>query len=149
DTGRFAGYRGVGRHITERKRAEIEHRSYVKFLESMNLVNRAIQGATTVDQMMSDVLDAVLSIFECDRAMLGRHSGKEDSTKAFTLLSERARPGYALDIEPEIKVAAEEGIRAMRGELRAAGGPVQWVLGSVPPAHARVLEVFGVQSVLS
>src|SRR5262249_39390466 len=104
---------------------------------------------TNVDQMMSDVLEAVLSIFQCDRAMLGRHSGKEDSTKSFTMLAERQRPGFALDIEPATKAAAEEGIRAMRDDLRAAGGPVQWILGSVPPPHARALEVFGVQSVLS
>ncbi len=37
----------------------------------------------------------------------------------------------------------------MSAELKAAGGPVQWVLGSLPPAHARVLAAFGVQSVLS
>ena len=44
EIGRFVGYRGVGRHITERKRAEAEHRAHLWFLESMDRINRAMQG---------------------------------------------------------------------------------------------------------
>jgi len=69
-SGRFVGYRGVGRDITERKRAEEERRLHVWFLESMDRVNRAIQGTGNLEQMMNDVLDAVLEIFACDRAWL-------------------------------------------------------------------------------
>ncbi len=36
----------------------------------MDRVNRAIQGTNDLEQMMSDVLDAVLAIFECDRSWL-------------------------------------------------------------------------------
>ena len=70
ESGRFVGYRGVGRHITERKRAEAEHRAHVWFLESMDRINRAMQGTNDLERMMSDVLDAVLEIFACDRAWL-------------------------------------------------------------------------------
>ena len=68
--GRFVGYRGVGRHITERKRAEAERRAHVWFLESMDRINRAMQGTNDLEQMMGDVLDAVLEIFASDRAWL-------------------------------------------------------------------------------
>ena len=70
ETDRFVGYRGVGRHITERKLAEAEHRAYVWFLESMDRINRAMQGTNDVEKMMSDMLDAVLEIFACDRVWL-------------------------------------------------------------------------------
>ena len=70
ENGRFAGYRGVGRHITERKRAEAEHRAHLWFLESMDRVNRAMQANNDVERMMSDVLAAVLEVFACDRAWL-------------------------------------------------------------------------------
>ena len=54
--GRFAGYRGVGRHITERKLAEEEHRAHLWFLESMDRINRAIQATNDLERMMSEVL---------------------------------------------------------------------------------------------
>ena len=148
EIGRFVGYRGVGRYITERKRAEDERREHLRFHECLDRINRAIQGTGNLEHMMSDVLDAVLSIFACDRAVLGRHSGNPDS-RTFTLLAKRERPGFALDLEQGVELAADEELRAMSAELKATGGPVQWVLGSVPPAHARVLTSFGVQSVLS
>ena len=70
ESGRFVGYRGVGRHITERKRAEAEHRAHVWFLESMDRINRTMQATNDLERMMSDVLEAVLEIFACDRAWL-------------------------------------------------------------------------------
>src|SRR5439155_529597 len=44
--------------------------SRAEFLESMDWVNRAMQGTNDLEQMMSDVLDVVLSVFNCDRAWL-------------------------------------------------------------------------------
>ncbi|MGZ9039023.1 MAG: PAS domain-containing protein, partial [Burkholderiales bacterium] len=52
------------------KRADAERRQHVWFLESMDRINRAMQGTTDVERMMSDVLDAVLEIFACDRAWI-------------------------------------------------------------------------------
>lgn len=60
----------VARDITERKQAEKERLAHLHFFESMDRVNRAIQGNSNLEQMMTDVLDAVLSIFNCDRAFL-------------------------------------------------------------------------------
>src|SRR4030095_13770780 len=62
EIGRFVGYRGVGRHITERKLTEAQRRAHVWFLEAMDRVNRPMQGTNDVEQMMGDVLEAVLEI---------------------------------------------------------------------------------------
>ena len=56
--------------VTERKRAEKEHQAQLWFLESMDSIDRAIQGTSDLEQMMSDVLDVVLVTFGCDRAWL-------------------------------------------------------------------------------
>src|SRR4030095_3995643 len=61
---------GAVTDVTERKQAEEEHQAHLWFLESMDQVNRAIQGTNDLEKMMSDVLDAMLSIFNCDRAWL-------------------------------------------------------------------------------
>jgi PAS domain S-box-containing protein len=148
DSGDFVGYRGVGRDITERKRAEDEHREHLRFLESLDRVNRAIQGTSNLEQMMNDVLGAVRSIFECDRAVLGRHTGKPD-TRSFLLLAKAERPGFELNVPTGVEYPADEAFSAMSAALKAAGGPVQWVLGSVPPQLERFLAAFGVQSALA
>ena len=54
---------GTVMDVTERKRAEEERQAHLWFLESMDQVNRAMQGTNDLEQMMSDVLDAVLAIF--------------------------------------------------------------------------------------
>lgn len=58
--------------ILEQKQmlAEQEHLANLYFFESMDKVNRAILQAHNLEQMMSDVLDVVLAIFNCDRAYL-------------------------------------------------------------------------------
>jgi PAS domain-containing protein len=56
--------------ITDLRHAEEEHRAYLWFLESMDRINRAMQGTQDLQQMLSDVLLASLDIFACDRAWL-------------------------------------------------------------------------------
>ena len=146
--GDLTEYAGTVVDVTERKRVEEEHRAHVWFLESMDRVNRAIQGTSDLELMMGNTLDAVLDIFECDRAIFGTHAG-EPETRSFTMLAKRERPGFALSLPPGVELPADEDFSAMSGELKATGGPAQWVLGSVPPLNARVLARFGVQSVLS
>ena len=61
---------GTAMDVTERQRADEERLAHLWFLESMDRINRAMQGTNDLEQMMSDVLDVVLTIFECDRAWL-------------------------------------------------------------------------------
>lgn len=68
--GHLNGICGVSADITERKRAEQEHLSHLRFLESLELADRAIRQAESLDAMMTGVLDTALSIFESDRAWL-------------------------------------------------------------------------------
>jgi PAS domain S-box-containing protein len=56
--------------LTERKRAADEHRAHVWFLESIDRINRAMQGTADLERMMRDVLDVLLDVFACDRAWL-------------------------------------------------------------------------------
>jgi len=69
-SGDLVQFVGTSMDVTERMRAEEERQAHLWFLESMDRVNRAIQGTNDLEQMMSDVLEAMLSIFECDRSWL-------------------------------------------------------------------------------
>jgi hypothetical protein len=81
---------GTVMDMTERQRAEEERQAHLWFLESMDQVNRAIQGTNDLEQMMSEVLDAVLSIFNCDRAWLVYPCDPEASSYAVQM--QRTRP---------------------------------------------------------
>jgi diguanylate cyclase (GGDEF)-like protein/PAS domain S-box-containing protein len=63
-------WHGYFQNITEIKRAEQENQSHLFFLECLDQVNRAIQGTNDLEQMMSDVLEAIRNCFKCDRAWL-------------------------------------------------------------------------------
>jgi PAS domain S-box-containing protein len=91
----------------------------------MDRINLAIQGAADLEQMMESVLDAVLNIFNCDRAALVYPCDPESHTWCVPM--ERTRPNYpgararqAGDIPITPHVAETFRI------LRAASGPVKF-----------------------
>jgi PAS domain S-box-containing protein len=122
EIGRFIGYRGVGRHITERKRAEAEHRSYLKFLESMDRINRAMQGTQDLQQMLSDVTLATLDIFGCDRAWLIYPCDPDASS--WHAVMEHTRPEFpgAFALQAEFRV--DRDVAAAFAAARSAPGAV-------------------------
>jgi PAS domain S-box-containing protein len=69
DTGNLE-YVGVVTDITERRRADEERRAQLWFLESVDRVNRSMQGTGDLDQVIRQVLDVSLSIFGADRAWM-------------------------------------------------------------------------------
>jgi PAS domain S-box-containing protein len=144
EAGRFAGYRGVGRHITGRKLAEAEHRAHVWFLESMDRINRAMQGTNDLEQMMGDVLDAVLQIFAADRAWLLYPC--DPDAPSWRPVMERTRPQYP-------GAAARGRDLPMTGDAAEVARTVLGSSGALPagPGHERqvkpeIASHFGVQS---
>ncbi|MCB9419492.1 MAG: PAS domain-containing protein [Ardenticatenaceae bacterium] len=78
--------------ITRRKKAEHRHQEHLNFLESLDRINRAVQGTNDIQQMMSDTLDVVLSTFNCDRAFLSYPCDPE--TPSWEVPMERTVPEY-------------------------------------------------------
>jgi len=112
--GRFVGHRGVGRDITERKRAEAEHHAHVFFLESLDRIDRAIQGTHDLERMMRDVLEGVLDILACDRAWLVYPCDPESPT--WQGVMEHMRPpfpgAFTLGVERPMEAGIAERFRA-------------------------------------
>jgi diguanylate cyclase (GGDEF)-like protein/PAS domain S-box-containing protein len=105
--GAIAWY-GYFHDITELKKVEQRRQSHVYFFESLDQINRAIQGSSDLEQMMSDVLDLVLSIFDCDRAWLLYPC--DPDAEFISIPMERTKPEYPgantkgleLKMEPDI-----------------------------------------------
>ncbi len=131
----------------EQKRAEAERLSNLHFFESMDKVNRAIQRASDLEQMMIDVLDAVLKVFGCDRAYLLHPCDPDAPT--WKVPMERTRPSYpgvlALGLEMEMTPQVSNTFRL----LLESDGPVQFGPGTPYAVPPDVAERFQLKSFMS
>src|SRR5438874_10892561 len=146
-SGELVQYVGTAMDVTERMRAEEERQAHLWFLESMDRVNRAIQGTNDLEQMMSDVLEAMLSIFECDRSWLVYPCDPEAAS--WNVPMEQAWPefpgrfvlGHDLPVDPEIAKAFET--------VRASSSPVRFGRMSKHPLPSGAEERFRIQSMIA
>jgi PAS domain S-box-containing protein len=90
--GKILKWYGVHTDIHDRKVAEEERAAHLWFLESMDRINRAMQGTSDFERMTSDVLDAVLEVFACDRAWLMYPCDPEAPT--WRAVMEHTRPEF-------------------------------------------------------
>jgi PAS domain S-box-containing protein len=129
--------------VTEGNRADEVRQDRLWFLESMDRINRTIQGTDDFDQM-SHLLDAALSIFGCDRAWIVDPCDAE--TRTWRTVAERARPEIAdsmflgLDLRMDAEVAHVHRI------VRASEAAVRFGPGANNPIPSGIVERFGVQS---
>jgi PAS domain S-box-containing protein len=124
DQGRASKLRGVMLDITDRKHAEQERQAHLWFLESMDKVNRAMQGVNELDQMMSAVLETVLAILGCDRAWLLYPCNPEASSWEISM--ERTRPEFQGLYALASKVPMTQEIAELLRLILAARGPVRF-----------------------
>ena len=139
---------GAVMDVTVQKRAEEERRAHLHFLESMDRVNRAMQRTDDLKQTLGDVLDALLGIFDCDRALIGFHTGQPEA-RSSTFLAIRGRGGFAGELVPGVEYPVDEALRVIPRATRAAYGPVQFTLESDPPIPPPMVERFGTRSILT
>ena len=115
----------IARDITQRKQAEQEHLAHVRFLESLEQIDRVICRTDDLEAMMGDVLEATRVILDCDRAFLIYPCDPDAPT--FRVPMECVRPGYpgalAMNVEVPITPDAAELLR----EELATDGPVSRV----------------------
>jgi PAS domain S-box-containing protein len=130
--------------LSERKRAEEERRAHVWFLESMDRISRAIQGSNDLEHMMSEVLDAVLEIFACDRAWLLYPC--DPGAPSWRAVMEHTRPQYpgAFALRTELPVDAK--VAAVFATARASSGVVHFQPESRLELAGQVAERFAIRS---
>lgn len=135
------------RDVTERKQAEQERLEHLRYFESMDRVNRAIQGATDLEQMMSDVLDVVTSILDCDRAFL-MYPCDPDSPTWFPAM-ERTKPDYPGVLVLGHEVSTDQDVAETFRILLGADGPVRFGPGTGYLLPKDVSERFNIKCFMS
>jgi len=139
-----ARLRGVMVDITERKRAEQERQARRWFVESLDRVNRAIQSTSDLEQMMSDVLDAALSIFDCDRAWLVYPCDPEAPSHGLKM--QRTRPEFPGLFGVGVDLPVDPETASVLRIVRASSAPVPFGPGSHHPLPAMMAKRLGIQS---
>ena len=133
--------RGIMVDITDRKGAEEERQAHVWFLESLDLINRAIQGTSDLDGMMREALGAVLAVFDCDRAWLIHPCDPEAAV--CSVVMDRTRPEYPGKGPPRLQVPVSAEFAQVLRAVRNAEGPIRFgtadhLLPQVMAAHLSV-----------
>jgi two-component system cell cycle sensor histidine kinase/response regulator CckA len=137
----------INTDVTELKQAEDERRTHLWLFENLDRINRAIQGAVSADQMMSDVLGALLEIFDCDRAWLVYPADPEAAS--WHVPMERTRPEYPGGLALRVEMPMDPTTEAVMRVLRAEDGPVKFGPGETHVVPPPVAEKFGVQSFIA
>jgi len=132
---------GLERTLAERVAQEL------RFLESLDRINSAVRGASDLEQMMSDLLDTVLSIFDCDRAWLVFPC--DPQAASWRCPMEKTRPEYPGTFTLGIEQPVDEQVAQSWRILRAANGPVAFGPGGDYPLAADFPSRFGIQSFIA
>jgi PAS domain S-box-containing protein len=134
--------------ITERRRLEQERLEHLRFVESLDQINRALQKSTDLEATMDEVLGVVLALFDCDRAYLVYPCDPE--TQSWQAVKERTRPEYPGALATgRVYPLTPEVVRMYR-VLREAPGPVSFGEGAgQQPLPPEDMQRFSLRSMLN
>src|SRR5215471_20592562 len=132
----------------ERQRAEEERHAHLGFLEAMDQVNRAIQGTNDLEQMMSDVPDALLTVLQGDHAWLVYPCDPDASWHGVKIDLQRTRPEFPSLFSVGLDVPVDAETADVFRTVRAASGPVQFGPGAPHPLPATLAPGHGIQSII-
>lgn len=113
----------------------------------MDLINRAIHSTSDLNQMMVNVLDTVLSIFECDRAFLVYPCDPE--AEFWHVPMERTRPEYPGANETRVQIPMLQDVAANLKLLLENQRPVTFGEGNEHPIVGESLDEFNIKSFMS
>jgi PAS domain S-box-containing protein len=137
---------GINYDQTEIKRAEQERLNHLHFLESLDRVNRAIQGAGDLHAMLGDVLQEVLAIFACDR--VGLVNPCDPNVESWQVMAQRARPGYGVEEGGTVYPMNPDRQQTM-ARILAASAPLRFGPQADFPVTPTSTRLFQIQSMMT
>jgi PAS domain S-box-containing protein len=145
--GRITGNIAVLVDISERKQADQERLENLRFFESMDRISRTIQATDDHEKMMKDLLDEVMSIFDCDRAFLLYPCDPESPT--YSCPMEVSKPEYPGILDLNMTMPMDGQVAERLRILLDTDGPVPFGPGSPHKLPEVVSKQFHIQSALA
>lgn len=145
--GKPMGTSTIMQDITEGKRMEEERQSHLHFFESMDRVNRALQGSNDLETVLNNLLEEMLDLFDCDRAYL-IHPCDPDAD-SWSVPIERTRPEYPGVLALNLNMPMDEGMAETFRLLLNAEGPTTYGPGNKHPLPEECSEQFCFKSFMS
>ncbi len=112
--GKITGNVAVLMDITERKKAEQERLAHLRFFESMDQINKAIQETNDLEQMLKGVLNTMLSIFDCNRVLLFSPCDPDAASFRVMMESFRIESAFPVGFEIQMDTNISQYFQAMR-----------------------------------
>jgi signal transduction histidine kinase/PAS domain-containing protein len=146
-SGELEEFVGTVVDVTERKHAEEERQAQLWFFESMDGINRAMEATSDPEQMMGALLDAVLAVFDCDRAWLIYPC---DPDVAFhRVLAERTGPDYVGAFGLGLEIPNDPEVAAIVRAVLDSSGPVRFDPESGHALPSAPAERFDIKSMIA
>lgn len=131
-------------NLIDRELIEKEREINLFFLKGLDQVNQAIQKSEDLERMMSDVLDVVLTLFDCDRAWLV-YPGNPQTT-SYQVPMERTRPEYPGASARGLDIPVDPETRLILQAAKESSEPVAFDKLTNPPLPNALFKNFNVQS---
>jgi hypothetical protein len=130
--------------LKKQKQAEELRMSHLEFFKNLDKINQTILRANDLEQMMSDVLNTMLPLFDCDRAWLFYPCDPE--AKSFRVPMEITKPEYPgagiLNVDVPMPPDMAQDLR----DALESSEPVTYMAGTEKPINKVSAEQFGVKS---
>jgi signal transduction histidine kinase len=131
-----------------------EHHAQMWSLESLDQIDRAIQGTSDLDPMMGGVLDVVLATFRCDRAWLIYPCDPDafqpgDPELAHRIRVERSQPEYPGARAAGASILNDPAVAGVSRTALKSDGPVRFGPESDHAVPAPLGERFAVKSMIA
>ncbi len=130
--------------------ADTDHKEDIRslrFFESLDRINRAVQSTDDLDEMMQNVLDEVLDIFGCDRAFLLYPC--DPDADSWSVPMERTKPEYPGAGVLKTGIPMDSEVADTLRVLLESNGVLKFGPGTDHPLPQETSERFGFKSFMS
>ncbi len=107
--GSLNGFLLMAHDVTELKQYEAEQTAYRKYLEDLGRVDHIIRQTTSLEKMIKELMEAITSIFQCDRSWLIQPCNPDASSWSVSFQCERtpfvSSPSMLRDIPMSAEMA--------------------------------------------